>query len=113
MQKVLSLSLSLSRNRPLNKKLGFTLLEILLVVGIISLLAGIVIIAINPGKQLATVRNTERKSDIKQINSALTQYYIDHNILKLILSPTMVMVMTPVLSLLTILIMKKEILLLF
>jgi prepilin-type N-terminal cleavage/methylation domain-containing protein len=56
---------------------GFTLLEILLVVGIISLLAGIVIVAINPAKQLATVRNTERKSDIKQLNSALTQYYID------------------------------------
>ena len=57
---------------------GFTLLEILLVVGIISILAGIVIVAINPSKQLATVRNTERKSDIKQIDSALTQYYIDN-----------------------------------
>ena len=57
---------------------GFTLLEILLVVGIIALLAGIVIVAINPAKQLATVRNTERKSDIKQINNALTQYYIDN-----------------------------------
>ena len=60
-----------------NKQSGFTLLEILLVVGIISILAGIVIVAINPSKQLATVRNTERKSDIKQIDSAITQYYID------------------------------------
>jgi uncharacterized protein (TIGR02145 family)/uncharacterized repeat protein (TIGR02543 family)/prepilin-type N-terminal cleavage/methylation domain-containing protein len=77
MKKVLSLSLS--RNYPLNKKSGFTLLEILLVVGIISILAGIVIVAINPSKQLATVRNTERKSDIKQISNALDQYYIDHN----------------------------------
>ncbi len=57
---------------------GFTLLEILLVIGIIAILAGIVIVAINPSKQLATVRNTERRSDIKQLNSALTQYYIDH-----------------------------------
>jgi type II secretory pathway pseudopilin PulG len=55
------------------------LLEILLVVGIIAILAGIVIIAINPSKQLATVRNTERKSDIKQIESAITQYYIDNS----------------------------------
>ena len=47
-------------------------------VGIIALLAGIVIIAINPGRQLAMARNTERKSDLKQINSALQQYYIDH-----------------------------------
>jgi prepilin-type N-terminal cleavage/methylation domain-containing protein len=57
---------------------GFTLLEILLVVGIIAILAGIVIVAINPGKQIAMARNTERKSDLKQINSALQQYYIDH-----------------------------------
>ena len=74
-------TLSLSRNRPLNSKKrssGFTLLEILLVVGIISILAGIVIVAINPSKQLATVRNTERRSDIKQIDSAVTQYYIDN-----------------------------------
>ena len=70
---------ALSRNHPLNKKSGFTLLEILLVVGIISVLAGIVIVAINPGRQLATVRNTERRSDIKQINSAVLQYYIDHS----------------------------------
>ena len=60
-------------------KSGFTLLEILLVVGIIAILTGIVIIAINPSKQLATVRNTERVSDLKQINNALQQYYIDHN----------------------------------
>ena len=57
---------------------GFTLLEILLVIGIIAVLAGIVIVALNPGKMLASARNTERKSDLKQINDALQQYYIDH-----------------------------------
>jgi len=62
----------------MSHKKGFTLLEILLVVGIISVLAGIVIIAINPARQLATVRDTERKSDIKQLYNAISQFYIDY-----------------------------------
>ena len=65
----------------LNKKStsrAFTLLEILLVVGIIAILAGIVIIAINPAKQLADTRNAERRSDIRELNSAMQQYYIDN-----------------------------------
>ncbi len=57
---------------------GFTLLEILLVVGVIAILAGIVIVAINPGRQLATVRNTQRKMNLGEINKALQQYYIDN-----------------------------------
>ena len=63
----------------MNYKKGFTLLEILLVVGIIAILAGIVIIAINPNKMLASARNTQRSNDLREINSALVQYYIDHN----------------------------------
>jgi len=63
----------------MQSKKGFTLLEILLVVGIIAILAGITIVAINPSKQLAQVRNTERKSDLKQIANAITQFYIDHS----------------------------------
>ena len=56
---------------------GFTLLEILLVIGIIAILAGIVIIAINPSKQLAAVRDAERKTDLKTISNAMIQFYID------------------------------------
>lgn len=58
---------------------GFTLLEVLLVVGLISILAGIVVVAINPTKQLKAARDLNRKVSLIEINKALTQYYIDNN----------------------------------
>lgn len=66
--------------RKITREKGFTLLEILLVVAIISILAGIVIIAINPAKQLGAARDAERKQMIGEINKALVQFYIDHQL---------------------------------
>ena len=53
---------------------GFTLIEILLVVAAIAVLAGIVIVAINPAKTLAEMRNGDRVSDINQIYKAVYQH---------------------------------------
>ncbi len=58
---------------------GFTLIELLLVIGIIAILASIVIVAINPTKQLGDARNAQRKSDVNTILSAVYQYAIDHD----------------------------------
>lgn len=62
---------------PLSKK-AFTLVEVLLVVVIIAILASIVIIAINPARQISQTNNTQRSSDIKAILDAVHEYAIDN-----------------------------------
>ena len=57
---------------------GFTLIEILVVIGIIALLATIVIIAINPARQFAQARNTQRESNINTILNAIGQNIADN-----------------------------------
>ena len=49
------------------KKNGFTLIEVLLVVAIIGILAAIVIIAINPRKQLGDPNDATRRADVTTI----------------------------------------------
>jgi len=57
---------------------GFTLIEVLLVIGLIAILAAIVIIAINPARQFAQARNTQRFSDVNAILNAVHQNMIDN-----------------------------------
>ncbi len=55
---------------------GFTLLEVLVVVSVIGILAGVVAVNLNSARVLA--RDARRKQDVQQIQSALELYYNDH-----------------------------------
>lgn len=55
---------------------AFTLIELLLVIGIIAILASIVIIAVNPTKQLLKTRDSRRLSDAEEVRKALTQHLV-------------------------------------
>ena len=58
-----------------NKNLkGFTLIELLIVIGIIAILAGIVLVAVNPAQQFGKANDSERKSEIGTLLSAVYQY---------------------------------------
>lgn len=60
------------------KHKAFTLLEILLVIAAIGILAAIVIVAINPQRQLAVTRNAERQNTVNTLKKSLDQVLIDN-----------------------------------
>lgn len=57
---------------------AFTLIEVAITVGILAILLGIVIFAINPAQYLARSRDTERKGDSLSILSVIGQRAADN-----------------------------------
>lgn len=57
---------------------GFTLIEILISIGLLAALAAIVLVAVNPARQFAQMRNTQRASDINGILNAIGQRSVEN-----------------------------------
>lgn len=58
---------------------GSTLLELLIALAIMAILAGLVIVALSPKKNLEDARDTKRREDLRTMIDALYQYQIDHD----------------------------------
>jgi prepilin-type N-terminal cleavage/methylation domain-containing protein len=56
---------------------GFTLVELLVVIGILSVLTAVVLVAVNPGRQFAQARDTQRRADVNTISSAIVGFMAD------------------------------------
>lgn len=64
-------------NALIKSQRGLTLIEITITVGILAMLAGIIIVGVNPKKQIDTTRNAQRLGHIATIAGGINHYAID------------------------------------
>lgn len=57
---------------------GYTLIELLVSIAILGILAGTVIIAVNPGRQIGQASDAAREAHSRAVIDAVIQYVTDH-----------------------------------
>lgn len=57
---------------------GFTLVELLIVIGVLAIISTMLILTMNPLEQIKKSNDSARKSDLAQIRRALELYYDDN-----------------------------------
>ncbi|HEX7456537.1 MAG TPA: type II secretion system protein [Candidatus Nanoarchaeia archaeon] len=61
------------------KNKGFTLIELIVVIAIISILVGIVVFVIDPEGMIDRSNDTKDRTELNQVKTSLELYYNDHD----------------------------------
>ncbi|MDD3491782.1 MAG: type II secretion system protein [Candidatus Pacebacteria bacterium] len=64
----------------MNTKKGFTLLELLIVIGILAILSTTIVLVINPAELLAKARDSQRISDLNTLKTAISFYMVEDSV---------------------------------